>query len=60
MMAAQYGNALTVKLLLDAGADPALRNQQQLSALDFARKGERADSAELIEVALRASLPHAK
>jgi ankyrin repeat protein len=60
MMAAQYGNALTVKLLLEAGADPVLRNQLRLSALDFALKGERADSAALIEAALRATLPRGK
>jgi ankyrin repeat protein len=60
MMAAQYGNALTVKLLLEAGADATVRNQQRLSALDFARKGERPDSEALIEAALRASLPRGK
>jgi ankyrin repeat protein len=57
MMAAQYGNALTVKLLLEAGADATVRNQQRLSALDFAHKGEREDSAALIEAALRATSP---
>ena len=60
MMAAQYGNALTVKMLLEAGADATVRNQQHLSALDFARKGERADSEALIETALRASTPRGK
>jgi ankyrin repeat protein len=60
MMAAQYGNALTVKLLLEAGADATIRNQQRLSALDFAHKGEREDSAALIEAAVRASAPRGK
>jgi ankyrin repeat protein len=37
MMAARYGNDLSVDLLLKRGADPTLRNQQNLSASDFAR-----------------------
>ena len=32
MMAAGYGTAGAVKLLLEKGADPSLRNQQGLSA----------------------------
>jgi len=56
MMAARYGNAQTVKLLIDAGADVTLRNQQELSARDFARTAERQDVADLINRALRAKL----
>lgn len=56
MMAARYGNTETVKLLIDAGADVTLRNQQGLSARDFARTAERQDVADLINRALRAKL----
>jgi ankyrin repeat protein len=37
MMAAQYGTEASVKLLLDRGADVKLRNQRELTAVDFAR-----------------------
>jgi ankyrin repeat protein len=43
MMAAQYGIEAVVEALLDAGADASLRNEQGLSALDFARRAERPD-----------------
>ncbi|MCY7317708.1 MAG: ankyrin repeat domain-containing protein, partial [Ramlibacter sp.] len=36
MMAAHYGSADAVRLLLAAGADPTLRNQLGMSAIDFA------------------------
>lgn len=49
MMAAMYGNAASVKLLLESGADPEIRNAQQLSALDFAQRAGRTDSAALIQ-----------
>ncbi len=41
MMAARYGSEQAVKLLFEEGADPTLRNEQGLSAADFARKAER-------------------
>lgn len=53
MMAAQYGSAEVVRLLLEEGADPTLRNQQNLSALDFAQRGERKDAVRLLSAALR-------
>ena len=53
MMAGMYGNADTVKLLLESGADPAIRNAQGLSALEFAQRAGRADSAALIEQVLQ-------
>ena len=56
MMAARYGNVQTLKLLIDAGADVTLRNQQGFSALDFATAAERQNMAELINRALRAKL----
>ena len=48
MMAAMYGNAATVKLLLESGANVETRNDQQLSAEDFAMRAGREDSAQLI------------
>ncbi len=53
MMAAMYGNASTVKVLIDAGADPGLLNQDKVSALDFARKANKTDAVALIEAALK-------
>ena len=53
MMASMYGNAQSVKLLLDEGADPLLKNQLGLTALQFAQRGERPDSAELLTKAMR-------
>lgn len=54
MMAAQYGTPAVVQLLLEEGADPTLRNEQGLTALDFAVRAERKDAAQLITAALRA------
>ena len=41
MLAAQYGSEVSVDLLLARGADMALRNTQNLGAIDFARSGGR-------------------
>ena len=60
MMAAQYGTAPAVKLLLEAGADATLRNELGLNAIDFANRGKRADSAELIAAARRGQQPRGK
>jgi ankyrin repeat protein len=60
MMAAYYGTPEAVKLLLDAGADPTLRNELGLSAIDFAQRGGRKDSAELIAAAIRGRQPKGK
>ena len=38
MMAARGGKILTVKLLLDSGADATLKNDVGMSAIDFAKK----------------------
>ena len=40
MMAARGGHVSTVKLLLDEGADPTLKNYIGLNALDFARASD--------------------
>ncbi len=53
MMAAQYGTAPAVKLLLEAGADPLLKNQQGLTAIDFAQRVSRTEAIELITAAVR-------
>lgn len=49
MMAAQYGDAQSLQRLLAAGADASLVNQLGLSALDFARRGQRPDHIEILE-----------
>jgi ankyrin repeat protein len=46
MMAARGGHILTVKLLLDEGADATLRNELGLSAIDFAARNNHKDIAE--------------
>lgn len=48
MMAAMYGTTASVKLLLDEGADTAMKNQQGMTALDFAQRGNRPDAVELL------------
>jgi hypothetical protein len=48
MMAAYYGTPAAVQVLLEAGADPSLKNKLGLTAIDFAFRGNRAESAELI------------
>ena len=60
MMAAQYGTPSAVKLLLEAGADVTLRNELGLNAIDFAHRGKRGDSAELIAAARRGQQPPGK
>ena len=53
MMAAMYGNVDCVRMLLEAGADPTLKNQLGLSAADFAKRVSRDDSLALIDAALK-------
>ena len=57
MLAAKYGTPTAVKLLLEAGADPLLKNDQGLTAKDFALQDNRKDSAELITAFVRALQP---
>lgn len=57
MMAAHYGIPSVVKLLLEEGADPLMRNQQGLSAIDFAHRAGRSESAELIGAFVRGLQP---
>jgi uncharacterized protein len=60
MMAAHYGTTQAVKLLLEAGADPTLRNELGLSAVEFAQRGNRRDAAEMIAAAIRSRQPKGK
>jgi ankyrin repeat protein len=53
MMAAKYGSASAVKLLLEAGADPRLRNDLELSATDFAKQADQQESIALIQAFIR-------
>lgn len=46
MMAARAGHIMTVKLLLDEGADATLKNDAGMTAIDFAQKHEFRDIAE--------------
>lgn len=48
MMAARYGSFESTKLLLEAGADPSLKNELGMTAIDFAKTGNQADVVELI------------
>jgi ankyrin repeat protein len=60
MMAAHYGSPAAVKLLLEAGADVAMRNELGLTAIDFAQRANRKDAAEMIAAAARATQPRGK
>lgn len=60
MMAAHYGTPGVVKLLLEEGADPLIKNQLGLTAIDFARRAGRGSSAEIIAAFVRAQQPRGK
>lgn len=49
MMAAQYGSEDSVVMLLARGADPTLRNQLELGAVDFAKLSGRAPLVKRLE-----------
>lgn len=53
MMAAMYSSVDAVRALLDAGADPSIKNGLGLTALDFAKRGLKPDSVDLIASSLR-------
>lgn len=60
MMAAMYGSPAAVRLLLQEGADPTMRNELGMSAVDFAQRANRKDAAELIAAAIRSQQPKGK
>ncbi|KQP38885.1 ankyrin repeat domain-containing protein [Pseudorhodoferax sp. Leaf274] len=60
MMAARYGSADAVRLLLQEGAEPLLKNEQGMTAIDFANSVNRADVAKLIGDAVRQRQPRGK
>jgi polar amino acid transport system substrate-binding protein len=49
MLAAMYGTEAAVRLLLQEGADPSVKNQLGLNAADFAAKAERMDLARYLD-----------
>ena len=57
MMAAHYGTPSAVKLLLESGADPTLKNNLGLSAIDFAQQANRVESAAIISAFIRGRHP---
>ncbi|WP_404298882.1 ankyrin repeat domain-containing protein [Alicycliphilus denitrificans] len=58
MMAVRYGQADVARLLVEEGADPQLKNELGLTALDFARQANRADMVELVSQAVRRRQPN--
>ena len=57
MMASMYGTPAAVTLLLGEGADPALKNQQGLTAVQFAQRANRQDIVDTITASIRARRP---
>ena len=53
MMAAMYGNASAVKMLLEAGADPTIKNDLGLTAIDFAERVKKTESTAIIAAFIR-------
>jgi len=53
MMAAMYGSPEAVKVLIQAGADLNVKNQMDMTALDFAVRGNRQNAKELLETGLQ-------
>ena len=54
MMAAMYGSSSAVRLLLESGADWNLKNEKNLSALNFAMQAKKTDAVEVIAAFIRA------
>jgi uncharacterized protein len=57
MMAAYFGKIDTVTLLLNEGADPFLRNNKNLTAIDMAKQADRQNVADLIAESIRRRQP---
>jgi ankyrin repeat protein len=54
MLASKYGTIDVVSKLLEAGADPLIKNSLQLTAIDFAMEVQRDDIVRTIAAAVRA------
>ena len=50
--------AAVVRLLVEEGADPTLKNDLGLTAIDFARQADRADMVDLVAQAVRRRQPN--
>lgn len=59
MMAAMYGSGDAVKLLIDEGADPLMKNEQGMTAADFAKRANRTEATAMIAAAVQAKSPAA-
>lgn len=57
MMAAHYGNQAVVQLLLEEGADSTVKNEMGLSAIDFAHRAGRTETANIIAAHVRSQQP---
>lgn len=57
MMAAMYGSTAAVRLLVEEGADPLMKNEQGMTAADFAQRANRPDAIQLIGAAVRIKRP---
>ena len=57
MMAAMYGTPQAVKVLLESGADPTIKNASGLTALDFSYRAQSEDSAQIISAFIRGRQP---
>ncbi|MPM96786.1 hypothetical protein SDC9_143951 [bioreactor metagenome] len=53
MMAVRYGTADAARLLIAEGADPSLKNEKGLSAVEFAKQADREDMVQAVLKAQR-------
>ncbi|MHA7602310.1 ankyrin repeat domain-containing protein [Alicycliphilus sp. T452] len=58
MMAVRYGSGDVARLLIEEGADPTLKNDLGMTAIDFARQADRADMVDLVAQAVRRRQPN--
>jgi ankyrin repeat protein len=55
MMAAHYGTPEATKLLLEEGADPLIKNEKGLTALDFAKSGPHREAEAFVAAFVKAA-----
>ena len=53
MMAVRYGTADAAKLLIAEGADPSIKNEKGLTAIEFAQQADRNDMVQAVNEAIR-------